>query len=417
MRKKKILIVSYGGGHIEIVKSIINDCIDFEKFDVDLLALTVAYDSVNSPRICKYRVSDFKFLFEDAIPEIEFWGKKLLKDNYDSSSNIPINEIIFYLGISFYDLVNEMGEELATQTYKIKKRQSFNPKNTLKVILKHLKPDFLFTTNSPRMESASIYAAKELHIPSIQILDLFGDDFPVPSADTIIVMNEFVRGKLLDNGITKKILPLGQPIFDETFQKVCDINKLNVLKKLGYNVNDRILLFCPTPYYLWNDDNSINGIEDESKINIPIFNILFNLNFKYGIKIILRPHPISDSISNYKKYLDKYKFIKYHNNNDLNLYESLAISEVVITYNSTVAVQAIICNKTVFTYNYDANQRYLWDNFMKEPFIYCHNYDKLNLKLDEYYSHKLEKTNKILFYELGAKLRINDYFNYVLWNS
>ena len=341
----------------------------------------------------------------------------LLEENNNPLSSMPINDMIFYLGVSYNDLVNEFGEELAFAKYKKKKRQVFNPKFALKKIIEHISPDYLFTTNSPRMEAAAIFAAKELLIPSVQILDLFGDDYPIPSADNIIVMNEFVKTKLLNSGIKKNIIPLGQPIFDKTIEEVNKINKEVVLNNLGYNNNDRILLFCPTPYYLWNDDLSLKGIGEESKINIPIFNLLSDLIINFDVKIILRPHPLSDNINHYVKYLDKFPSIKYFNNNDLNLFESLSISEIVVVYNSTIAVQAAVCNKVVFTYNYDINQKYLWNNYMREPFIFSNNYEDLNKKLKDYYSEKIEINTDQKFYVLGAKERIFKYINEILWNS
>ena len=417
MHKKKILFISYGGGHIELIKAVIDNCIDFNKYDIELLALTVAYDTFQNSKIQKYRISDFEFLFQENLVTIESYGNLLFEENHNPLSSIPIKDIIFYLGVSYYDLVKELGEELAFSTYKEKKRQAFYPKRALKKIIEYISPNYLFTTNSPRMEAAAIYAAKELLIPSIQILDLFGDDYPIPSADNIIVLNEFVRNKLLSNGIKKNIIALGQPIFDKTIEEVNKINKEIVLKKLGFNNKERIVLFCPTPYYLWNDDLSLNGIGDEAIINIPIFKILSDLIINFGVKIILRPHPVSDSINNYSKYLDTFKSIKYYNNNDLNLFESIAISEIIITYNSTIAVQAAICNKVVFTYNYDNNQKYLWANYTKAPFIYSHSYEELYTKLKEFYYNNLDQISLQKFYDMGANQRIYNYINYVLWNS
>ena len=417
MVKKKILFISYGGGHIELIKTILDNCIDYNKFDVDLIALTVAYDAVQNPRINKYRVSDFDFLFKNHKDEIDYYGNKLLEDNFNPNSKIPLKEIVFYLGISYFDLVNELGLKLAFENYKIKKRQAFNPKNSLKKIIKHISPNYVFTTNSPRMESASIYAAKELNIKSIQILDLFGDDFPIPSADNIIVMNEFVKNKLLQSGSIRNVFSLGQPIFDRTIEEVEKVNKEKILTKLGYSINDRIILFCPSPYYIWNNDLSVKEIRDESIINIPIFSILSNLTRIFKVKIILRPHPVSDSIENYRKYIEKDKMIQYYSDLDLNLFESLAISEMVLTYNSTVGVQAAICNKVVSTFNYDENQNYLWDSYMKAPFIFSQNLQDLNTKLHKYFSSDPEKNYNQKFYEVGANKRIYNYINHVLWNS
>jgi hypothetical protein len=415
MNKKKILFVSYGGGHIELIKTIIDNAIDFEKYEVDLLALTVAYDKIENSKINKYRISDFAYLFNEEMTLINKYGTELLEENFNPNSKMPISEIVFYLGVSYLDLVNEFGEMQAHKLYKSKKRQSFNPKQTLKRIIKHLSPDFLFTTNSPRMESASIYAAKELNIQSIQILDLFGDDYPIPSADFIIVMNEFVKNKLEISGIDKNILALGQPIFDKTISEVSKIDIESLRENFGYQGSDRIILFCPTPYYYWNDDLSVKGIGEQKLINVPMFKILENLCAKFGVKIILRPHPVSDSIENYKEYLVKSNFIKHYS--DLSLSQSLAISDVILTYNSTIAIQAAVCNKHVFTYNYDENQKYFWDNYRVEPFIYSNNFIDLEKNLMNYFiKNSTQKFNE-KFYELGAHERISNFINNILWNS
>ena len=95
----------------------------------------------------------------------------------------------------------------------------------MRKILLHIGPDLVITTSSPRFEFATIKAAKNLGILSLQILDLFGDDFPLPSADHIVVMNNNVKKKLINKGIKNSLIhSFGQPVLEETILKVNNVN-------------------------------------------------------------------------------------------------------------------------------------------------------------------------------------------------
>jgi CDP-glycerol glycerophosphotransferase (TagB/SpsB family) len=414
MLKKKLLFVCYGGGHVEIIKTIIENCIDFNKYDVEVIGLTVAYNEIIDKRITKYRLSDFEFLFTDIISDINHYGNELLHNSFNPNANIPESEIRFYLGISFLELISEVGLKLAQEIYEQKKRQAFFPKKTMLRILQHLSPDIVFTTNSPRFEAASIDAAKILNIKNIQILDLFGDDFIKASADYIIVMNEFVKLKLINEGVNSNILPLGQPIFDKTVEQVKKIDIFFIKNKFNISYSKKILLFSPTKYYIWNDDFSLKGMGDDSTINFPIFRILENLIQKFDIEVIVRSHPVYDKIEDYKKYTSNPN-IKFMSNDEISLFETLGICDIVLTYISTIGLQGIICNKTVFTYNYDDNQNYFLTSYTKSPFIYSKNYEILEKNLCNYFE-KNELARYQEFYKVGSNDKIFDFLNNQIFN-
>ena len=101
-----------------------------------------------------------------------------IKHDISTHSSIGLSklEVLSYLGLSYNEAIEGIGEDKAYEDYKKIGRQSFLPINTIKKILDYENIDLLITTNSPRFEKASLFASKELNIKSIQIIDLFGDD-------------------------------------------------------------------------------------------------------------------------------------------------------------------------------------------------------------------------------------------------
>lgn len=414
MNKKRIFFVCYGGGHIELIKALIELCIDFEKYDVSLLALTSAYNEPIDERVTKYKVSDFSFLFDDIYSDIIAYGELLYNLNSKNSANLSRSDLVFYLGVSFFELVAQYGYEEALKLYQNKGRIVFFPSLCLMRIVRHLSPHVVFTTNSPRMEAASIYAAQKIGITSVQIIDLFGDDYLTPSADFIIVMNDFVKDKLECIGVNKKILPLGQPILDKTYAEVCKLNRNAIKERLGISKSQKVILFSPTKYYKWNEDLSVREIGDESIINVPIFSILKKIAQTYNLVVIIRPHPIYDNIKEYEKYLYS-PHINYFDTENLNLYEAIAISDIVLTYISTIAVQSIICGKAVFTYNYDESEKYIMDSYKNAPFLFSRNYQELESSLNTFLSQSDILVNDS-FYQEGATKRISEFINNKLYS-
>ena len=70
----------------------------------------------------------------------------------------------------------------------------------MKNILEYEKTSLVVTTTSPRFEEASLIAANELGTETIQILDLFGELYPLPKANHIICMNNYISESLKKQG-------------------------------------------------------------------------------------------------------------------------------------------------------------------------------------------------------------------------
>lgn len=405
--KTRILFVSYGGGHIEIIKEIIKEFYNDKTYEVHLLPLTSAIPTINEfqkkySQVVIHSLENLLPIFGDSVSKILEYGELIFNENFNPNLGISENETKIYLGISLYDLVKEYGERLALEKYNIQKRQAFLPSISLKTILKYINPDLVFTTNSPRMEYAALLAARELNIETYQILDLFGEGYPSPIADNVLVLNENVKNKIQKLYELKYVYVVGQPIFDKTLDEVNDVEKDDVLLKNNLSFDKKILLFSPTKYILRNENNKVIGFGDNDVVNEPVFKILDNLIINHNLQIILRPHPVSDTIENYIKYIKPGYY--YFENNELNLYESIAISDYCLTHISTLAIQFMVCNKKVFTYNIPNNE-YLIGEYKNTPFIYSETFTDLNKNLLKYINgnHNFDYS---VFYNYGAKSRI-----------
>ena len=202
---RKVLFVSYGGGHINIINEVIKEIIKYKNIDFKVLALTTAYDKSVSLFSNKYikKISDYKDLFKKDIEKINYYGSLILEDNYNASSGISKEDTLIYLGLSMFELVQTHGEQKAFDLYNKKQRQAFLPIKTMKKILEYEDISLVVTTTSPRFEEASLTAANELGMETIQILDLFGELYPLPKANHIVCMNSYISESLKRQGLIK----------------------------------------------------------------------------------------------------------------------------------------------------------------------------------------------------------------------
>ena len=299
-KKKNIFLVCYGGGHINIIEPIVDELIKNKEYNVKLLALTTAYLKVKDKydkNILK-SISDYLFLFDDNISTIFQNGLKIFEENYNSSIGLSKLEVLSYLGLSYNEAIEGIGEDKAYEDYKKIGRQSFLPINTIKKILDYENIDLLITTNSPRFEKASLFAAKELNIKSIQIIDLFGDDLMEQNATYTIVMNEMVKNKLIKKGFEKdSIFALGQPAIEKSIEKVNLIQKDKINIKLSKNKKN-LVYFSQVPANL-TDNKNLTSNEMYRDINDFIFNIFEKLKDSYNI--LIKAHP-SESKEFYETY-------------------------------------------------------------------------------------------------------------------
>ncbi|MHA6643321.1 hypothetical protein [Mesorhizobium sp. A623] len=98
-------------------------------------------------------------------------GERLL-GSQEVAGLVPWNESVAYHGLNFLDLVAVHGERRALEIYAEKGRQAFLPVRTMVRLLERVKPRLVVASNAPRTEHA-LFAARELGIPSICVVDMF----------------------------------------------------------------------------------------------------------------------------------------------------------------------------------------------------------------------------------------------------
>ena len=398
MNKKKVFFVTYGAGHVNIIDLVVEELLKNNNIDVKILALTTAHNDI----VSKYSetivksVLDYSFLFEDVLDEVKKYGTFLLEENYYKESKISKAEIIIYLGLSFFCLVEDYGYDKAIQLYHKKKRQAFCPTKILEKILKYEKSDVVVATTSPRFEYAAILAGNILNIQTIQILDLFDQLYPLPAAKHIVVMNKSVKNGLINQGlINNNYHILGQPAIENTVNKVIKVDIKKTLDKININNGKKNLLIATQRLIRINESYEVLKFMDYEITYDVLFPILEKLSNIHNLNTIIRLHP-NENIKDYEKYFDRFKFLKY-TNDILRLEECIAISDIVLVESSTVALEAMACDKKVFTYKQDNEIYYPVPNFKKLPFIYSNNLKELELNLVSFLSGNMSFSNQTKF--------------------
>lgn len=213
---KKILLITYGGGHVAIIAPIAQALLDFGH-SISFIALTTARTAVDRLGISSIGFADLPEAVDvDALR----WGRELA-DNLPIGGPVSIEETVAYLGASFRDLVDEYGEVDARRRYSDSGRQAFLPVATMRRVIERIAPDLVIATNSPRAERAAILAAGQLGIPSVCAVDLFALQevqwIGQPGyATRVCVLNESVRNMFLAHGRKpEEVIVTGNPAFDK----------------------------------------------------------------------------------------------------------------------------------------------------------------------------------------------------------
>ncbi|MGC8702269.1 MAG: UDP-glycosyltransferase [Thiomonas sp.] len=215
-----ILAVAYGGGHIAMMLPVLR-ALRARRADlqITLLALTTAARVARDAGETPLGYADLLHMLSP-IEQAQALalGRALLPGN--THPDIAEAETMAYLGINAWDLQQQFGVEAAQALLDTKGRHGFHPLHFFRRVLKHLEPDLVLATNSPRSEFAVVDAATELGIPSLLMLDLFalpGDAFAARTRypSRVCVLSEAVRDNLVAAGWPQAIIAVtGNPAFD-----------------------------------------------------------------------------------------------------------------------------------------------------------------------------------------------------------
>ncbi|MFC6284432.1 MULTISPECIES: hypothetical protein [Polaromonas] len=211
---KTVLFVTYGSGHVRMVLPVARALALGGQAKPVVLALTTAAPAVRAAGV---EVLQFKDFITSADELAVGHGKRLLADMPGPVADPE--ETIAYLGLSYAELVQDVGLTEAARLYQRDGRQAFLPLRTLRRIVGQVAPSLVVATNSPRAERASIMAARALGLPSACLVDLFCLDEVWVSAsdyaDKVCVLNDSVKRFLVSAGrAEEQVVVTGNPAFD-----------------------------------------------------------------------------------------------------------------------------------------------------------------------------------------------------------
>ena len=333
---KRILFVSYGGGHVNALLPVYEKLLLNKQFTCNYLALTTAYQVLKNKDL---PCIGFKDLVDNNQNALEL-GKKIVGDNINST--VSYEESIAYMGLSYCDLVDQFGESSAHEKYKTYGRQAFYPLNTLKRFLSKEAPDLVITTNSPRAERAAVDAAKDLGIPSLCLVDLFALQeiswIGKPGfANKVCVISDHVKDHIVAAGRrSDEVVVTGNPAFDQ-------LAYLTVPASLGPKKTTILWVSQVEPEQHPMSADIYGDPELPVRIERKICEIARKMPYAH---FILRHHPSEKR--NYVVEHTEQKNIEISKPSS-SLHEQLISADIVVTMTSTVALEAALLSKHVVT--------------------------------------------------------------------
>lgn len=382
---KKIFMVCYGGGHVNIVKEIYHPIKNLTGAEVTVLALTTAPEVLSRNDIPYIKISDIIRNLKDYEKIMEL-GYSLAKIYHDDKSGISLKDTAAYYGSGFFDLMKRYGEEEAIARFEKGDRKSFLPIWLMEELFKIIKPDLVITTTSPRFEKASGIAAANMKIPNIRINDLPVMD-PLDYDCTLCVMNqwasEYAQKKA---GISEKhIVITGQPAIEATLK--VDSNVID-RKKVEFGLNDKYK-HCVV-FFSQNGIDQTLFYEELNRAAKKMKNVLF----------VIKLHPNQSPLEYDNRYEENVKIC----NDTAAIY--LNIADLAITTFSTTGLEAALLGKPLLVIDRKDNNSgmdYVEMGIAEELLTYSELSTKIEDNLNANVSKKEKKDNSFQNRENSAQ--------------
>ncbi|WP_159084672.1 UDP-N-acetylglucosamine 2-epimerase [Dongshaea marina] len=244
--RHRVLFVTYGGGHVNMVIPLIKALQAREDYEVHVLGLTTAYQVLKAEGIEALGYVDLICSSDQRAIEV---GAKLTQET-SSHPLVSQAESRAYLGLNYQVLEERYGENKAAERYQQLGRKSFYPLSILKRLLLKIEPQLVVATNSPRSEKAAIDAATELGIPSICLVDMFATQdirwIGQPGyASRICVLSESVKQKFIEAGRHHdEVVVTGNPAFDRLKEKSAEFDRQQYRLDRGWSQDDKVILWA-----------------------------------------------------------------------------------------------------------------------------------------------------------------------------
>lgn len=287
----KVLFVTYGGGHVSMVVPVALECLRRGICAVQVLALTSAATATRAAGLDTLQFRDFVTKSDDLAIR---WGEELA-GTLEPGGQVEPQETRAYLGLSFAEMVQKLGESEARARYQRFGRHQFLPVRTLERILRQTEPDLVVITNSPRAERAAGLAARKLGIAALCINSMFAIDeiawLGQPGfCDRICVLAESVRRRFIEAGRgPDEIVVTGNPSFDALVDPAMQTAGHSLRASFPSGTKE-VVLWASQPEYV--SHPTAPGLVGDPDLPLRILRqMLAWADAAPGRHLIIRPHP------------------------------------------------------------------------------------------------------------------------------
>jgi hypothetical protein len=333
--KKKILFVTYGGGHASALLPVMRDLTN-KSLEYSVLALTTAKRYLANNDISSFSMRDVVNLVEGYRGSDRVG--RILAHETNLNAAVSMEETHAYMGVGFHDLVRTFGIKKARSIYADGGRQRFCPIDFFTTLFRSQRPAVVVATSAPRSERAALEAARDLGIPTLCLVDLYAP-FEIEwcaspgYASKICVLNDAVAERFLQRGVGRDSLVVtGNPSFDR-------LSKLDVVRvrrdyrlSMGIKDNDYLISWMSQPeperhpFSAAVGDPSLPGRIERYLVE--------GLKERSNLKLVIRRHPSENRPNDFMHPRVFYSDVA------LPLDNLLCGSDCVITTGSTVGLEA-----------------------------------------------------------------------------
>lgn len=336
---KRILFVTYGGGHVAMVVPIVKAL--QMRVDVDVVVM-----GLTSSRPVLERESIRCFSFRDLpISDVALKRGAELAADLDGHPSVPLEETIAYLGLSYQDMVADYGEKEAANKYSQLGRQAFLPVKLMEKVITEGRYNLVVATNSPRAEQAAIIAAGKLKVRSVCMVDLFALQeikwISQPGyATKVCVLSDYVKSNLIAAGRSgRDVVVTGNPAFDSLADPDYKVRGEKLRTSKGWE-SKKVVLWCSQLEPLAHPFTGRSGNPKLPYIIDTELNKICRNHSDEGWHLVVRLHP-SETL----KIRDTIDGVEYDVSSDL--VSQLHAADVVVVTSSTVGLQAALIGKPV----------------------------------------------------------------------
>ncbi|MFA5340047.1 MAG: CDP-glycerol glycerophosphotransferase family protein [Candidatus Omnitrophota bacterium] len=341
--KKRILFVTYGGGHVNLLIPLIKRFKAEGKYDLSILGLSVAHTVLKREGIPYKTYNDYfdPRLDRDIIP----LGEKLADMWHIDGLGFSRRDSVKYFGFCMRDLIRSKGKERAWSLIKKNGRKAFLPVYIMERIIEQEKPDLLVTGICPRSERAAIEVCRKKKIPSIACNDYLATEKRHHiRADVITAMCEITKINLVKSGHDpKKVMVVGQPALDHILGNNRRLKKDAILKKLGIPKNRRIVVLATQP-------KNRSSFPVGERMLKKTAEALLSMSDSKRYHLVVKPHPC-EGLQEYKDLLQSYEGKLNYTLTDTDVRHLIKISDVMITFFSTVGFESVLMGKPLIQLN------------------------------------------------------------------